>query len=132
MTSDPLDNTPSGDSEDTEWVVIGFASDKLTADYIIESLRSYNIPSTLNSKSGYLGDIGMTNVSSLFGAGPGAYEVLVVADRVEEAMGIAEMVAGENWEPIVDGDFAAPIDFDDINIENDSGDDVDIENDDIP
>lgn len=99
--ADGLDNS-ADDAND--WVAIGFASDKLTADYIIETLRSYDIPSAVNSKSGYLGDIGMTNVSSLFDSGTGAYEILVVADRVDEALEIARMIAGESWEPLIDDD----------------------------
>ncbi|MBN4076143.1 hypothetical protein JYT16_00335 [Gemmatimonas aurantiaca] len=110
LMTDERNKAQNSQDSQSEWVAIGFASDKITADYIIVSLRSYDIPSALNSKSGFLGDIGMTGVSSLFSSGVGAYEILVVAEKVNEALEIARMVAGENWSPIVDDGNKTPLD----------------------
>lgn len=87
----------SGDHE--EWIVLGQAPDRMTADFIIETLRSYDIPAVVDSKSGFLGDTGLTALSSVFSSPTGAYAVMVPVSKAEEALGIAEMVGGERWEP---------------------------------
>ncbi len=94
VESDSSDDIP----KDATWVVIGFVSDRVTADFVIESLRSYEIPAVLNSKSGFFGTIGMTSLEMPFSGGSGAYEILTVTEKVEEASDIAGMVAGDKWE----------------------------------
>lgn len=91
------DQNESGDHE--EWIVLGQAPDRMTADFIIETLRSYDIPAVVDSKSGFLGDTGLTALSSVFSSPTGAYAVMVPVSKAEEALGIAEMVGGERWEP---------------------------------
>lgn len=84
--------------EITDWIVLGRANDRLTADYIVETLRSYDIPAALNSRAGFLGDAGLTGLSSIFGNTVAAYEILTSAKKREEALDIASMAAGDNWE----------------------------------
>ena len=86
---------------DATWIVVGNVADRVTADFVIESLRSYEIPAVLNSKSGFFGTIGMTSLESPFSGSSGAYEILTVSEKVKEACDIASMVAGDKWEPAV-------------------------------
>ena len=102
MTAEEWQEPESDDSPDESgsWIVIGYVPDKITADFVMDSLKSYDIPAALNSKSGFFGAIGMTSVESpFFGAG-GAYEILTLDDHVEEASDIATMIAGDKWEPV--------------------------------
>ena len=80
---DDDDDTDEEDLED--WVTIGYATDKVTADYIIDSLQAYDIPATIINKSGFLGDIGIPLAASPFGGGTGAYEIMTPAESIEEA-----------------------------------------------
>jgi hypothetical protein len=102
--SDSKDSWSDSDSYDENvgdatWVVIGFVSDRVMADFVINSLRSYEIPAVLNSKSGFFGTVGMTSVELPFSGGTGAYEILTIAEKAEEACDIAGMVGGDKWEP---------------------------------
>ncbi len=94
-------NDSDANHQDLEWIVIGYVGDKLTADFVMESLESYEIPAVLNSKSGFLGAIGLSSIESPFSGNVAAYEILTIAEKVEEACDIAGMVAGDKWEPAV-------------------------------
>ncbi len=86
-------------SDHKEWIVLGQAPDRMTANFIVETLRSYDIPAVVDSKSGFLGDTGLTALSSVFSSPTGAYAIMVPVTKTEEALDIAGMVGGERWEP---------------------------------
>ncbi|MFQ5606530.1 MAG: hypothetical protein ACE5GA_01180 [Candidatus Zixiibacteriota bacterium] len=99
-TPNPWDDAYDGaDIGDGSWITLGRALDRVTAGFVIETLQSYEIPAMMDSKSGYLGDVGLTAISSVFENPTGAYEIRVPAECAEEALGIAEMVGGGQWEP---------------------------------
>ncbi len=64
------------EDESSSWIVIGYVPDKITADFVMDSLKSYDIPAALNSKSGFFGAIGMTSVESPFPAPVGRMKSL--------------------------------------------------------
>lgn len=87
------------DQHQGAWTILGQAPDRMMANFIVETLRTYDIPAVVDSKSGFLGDTGLTALSSVFSNPTGAYAVMVPSAKAEEALPIAEMVGGEKWEP---------------------------------
>lgn len=85
----------SGD-EKNKWVFIGMIDDKISADYGKESLKSYDIPAVIFSKSGFFGDAGLP-LNPFYSMSQGQYEVSVPTECVEEATDILTMVLGESW-----------------------------------
>lgn len=80
-----------------EWVVLGEIDNKLAADFARETLKSYEIPAVILSRSGFFGDVGLT-LNPFYSAGQsGAFEVSVPAEFVEEAADILDMTVGEAW-----------------------------------
>ncbi len=93
------DRDPEVDHDHGAWAILGQAPDRMTADFIVETLRTYDIPAVVDSRSGFLGDTGLTALSSVFSNPTGAYSVMVPVEKTEEALEIAKMVGGEHWEP---------------------------------
>ena len=91
------DDDWSENKERDGWVIIGWAQDKITANFVVETLKSYDMTAVLESKSGFLGDVGLA-LNPAFEDIGGAYEIWVQYDNAEEAQGLAEMVAGDKWE----------------------------------
>ncbi len=79
------------------WIIIGWAADRTTANFVVETLKSYDITAVVESKSGFLGDVGLT-LSAGFEDSHGAYEIWTPEEGAEEAIGLAEMVGGDKWE----------------------------------
>ena len=88
-------NSDSSSKED--WVIVGRIMDKTSADYAIESLESYQIPAVVFSESGFFGQAGL-KLPSVTGKGLGQFQIKVPDSYIEEAVGILDMILGENWE----------------------------------
>ena len=81
----------------TEWVVLGVIEDKVSADYARETLKSYEIPSVVISKSGFFGEIGLT-LNPFYSTHSPLFEISVLSIHVEEAAAILDMAIGEKWQ----------------------------------
>jgi hypothetical protein len=79
------------------WVLLGFISDSISADYAREVLKSYEIPAVVISKSGFLGQAGLT-LPGFYKPGSQLFEVSAPEECVEEAIGILDMVLGDKWQ----------------------------------
>ncbi len=82
--------------EQREWVVLGTIDDKLSADFARETLRTYEIPAVVVSKSGYFGNIGLT-LTSFYSGKRESFEVSVPGNFREEAAEILDMILGGRW-----------------------------------
>ena len=82
---------------DSAWVLLGYISDSISADYAREVLKSYEIPAVVISKSGFLGQAGLT-LPGFYKAGSQLFEVSAPEDCVEEATGVLDMVLGDKWQ----------------------------------
>ena len=80
-----------------KWQCIGSIEDKISADYAEETLKSYDIPVVIISKSGFFGAAGL-QLNPFYGQSSGLFEVLVPGDFCEEAVGILQMILGDNWQ----------------------------------
>lgn len=87
------------DAEKSEstWVLLGFISDPISADYAREVLKSYDIPAVVISKSGFFGQAGLT-LPGFYSAGSQLFEVSTPEECVEEALGVLDMVLGDKWQ----------------------------------
>jgi len=85
------------DTEKYDWVMIAKISNKTSADYAHETLKSYDIPSVIFSESGFFGEVGL-NLPSVTGKGYGKFQVHVPVQFREEAEGVLDMILGEEWE----------------------------------
>jgi hypothetical protein len=84
-----------GDTE-AKWVFVGLIEDKMSADFAKETLKSYNIPAVIFSKSGFFGDAGLP-LNPFYSHSSGQYEVSVPIDFVEEANDILLITLGDKW-----------------------------------
>ena len=84
-------------TEKVEWIVMGMIEDKISADYARETMKTYDIPAVIISKSGFFGEIGLP-LSTFYKPGIGLFEVSVPKDFVEEAVDILNMILGEKWQ----------------------------------
>jgi hypothetical protein len=82
--------------DESGWVLLGFVRDKMSADYAKEVLTSYDIPAVVISKSGFFGQAGLT-LTGFYKGDSQLFEVSVPRDMVEEAVGIMDMVLGDQW-----------------------------------
>ncbi len=80
----------------TPWVLVGYIGDKMSADYAREVLISYEIPTVVISKSGFFGQAGLT-LQSFYKPEAQLFEVSVPSDCIEEAVGVLNMVLGDQW-----------------------------------
>jgi len=94
VCSHELERKPS--EPEIPWVLVGFIGDKVSADYAREVLISYEIPTVVISKSGFFGQAGLT-LPSFYKPESNLFEVSVPADCVEEAVGVLNMVLGDQW-----------------------------------
>lgn len=86
----------SVDDKTTDWVLVGYIGDNMSADYASEALKDYDVPVVVISKSGFFGKVGLT-LQSFYGSGAQLYEVMVPADYVEEAANLIDMILGDKW-----------------------------------
>ena len=87
------------DEENVEqpWVVIGTIADKISADFARETLKTYEIPAVIVSKSGYFGTVGLT-LTHFYSGGQALFEVSVPPSHLEEADELLRMTIGEKWQ----------------------------------
>ena len=85
------------DSEASQWVLLGTIEDKISADFAQETLRSYEIPVVVFSRSGFYGNIGLP-LHNVFASHLGTFEISVRADDVEEAVDLLDMTLGDRWQ----------------------------------
>ena len=80
----------------SEWILIGSIHDSISSDYAKETLKSYNIPAVIISKSGMFGTAGLP-LTNFHNAGKGLFDVSVPEDFAVEAIDILNMILGESW-----------------------------------
>ena len=85
------------DAASQRWVLLGTIEDKISADFAQETLRSYDIPVVVISRSGFYGNIGLP-LPEFFASHPGTFEISVRADDVEEAVDLLDMTLGDRWQ----------------------------------
>lgn len=83
------------------WVTIGSVDTRITADFVFETLKSYEIPAVVLSRSGYFGNFGLT-LQPFYSAGHGLFDISVPASHKEEAEDIFKMVTGKLEGPATD------------------------------
>jgi hypothetical protein len=88
-----------GDEEegDTRWVMLGIIQDKLSADFAKETLKSYEIPAIIISRSGFFGNVGLP-LNPFYSTRSPLFEISVLSVHVKEASGILDMTLGDKWE----------------------------------
>lgn len=85
----------TGDKEST-WVLIGSIEDKISADYAEETLKSYDIPVVIFSKSGFFGSAGL-HLNPLYSHSSALFDVSVPQECEEDAIEIITMILGDKW-----------------------------------
>jgi hypothetical protein len=85
------------ESEHESWVVIGYVSDQMTADYAKEILASCEIPVSVYSRSGFFGTAGLT-LPSFYKSGAAPFEISVPEEFIDEAGQILAETLGESWQ----------------------------------
>jgi hypothetical protein len=80
-----------------QWVLVGSVEGKISADFAQETLRSYEIPVVVISKSGFYGNVGL-HFPQFFSSNSGSFEISVRADDVEEAVDLLDMILGDRWQ----------------------------------
>lgn len=91
-------NGADAESANQGWILLGYVSDKMSADYAKEVLHSYEIPAVVISKSGFFGQAGLI-LPGFYKSGMALFEVSVPFDQVVEAVDIMNMVLGDKWQP---------------------------------
>jgi len=79
------------------WVRLGTIEDKMSADFAVEVLKSYEISAVVISKSGYFGQVGLT-LNPLYSKSSGQFEISVPVTDVEEAVDVLNMALGDRWQ----------------------------------
>lgn len=92
----PLDNLENEFLGDQDWIQIATLTSEQYAQMVQEGLRLQGIPIVVMSKTGHFGYTGQMGTSSFRPVG-GGYQVLVPANRVEEAHQAAEALIGDIW-----------------------------------
>lgn len=80
----------------SEWILIGSIHDSISSDYAKETLKSYNIPAVIFSKSGMFGTAGLPLIN-FHNSSNGLFDVSVPEEYVQEATDILDMILGESW-----------------------------------
>ncbi len=83
------------------WVVIGCVKDKTSADYAIETLKSYDVPGILFSESGFFGQAGL-NLPSPSGKNMGMFKIQVPSELAKDAVNVMNMILGDSWDNTLD------------------------------
>ena len=81
---------------DENWVRLGYIHDKISADFAKETLKSYDIPAVVFSKSGFFGNAGLP-LTNIFDSKPMAFEISVPEVCAQEAVDILNMTLGGQW-----------------------------------
>ena len=81
---------------DDKWVRLGYIEDKISADFAKETLKSYDIPAVVFSKSGFFGNVGLP-LPTFFSSKPMLFEISVPEVCAEEAVDLLNMTLGEQW-----------------------------------
>ena len=89
--------TDRTESDRSEWVLLGYIGDNISADYAREVLKSYEIPAVVISKSGFFGQAGLV-FHSFYKPGSYLFEVSVPVEYLEEAAGVIDMILGDKWQ----------------------------------
>jgi hypothetical protein len=82
--------------DDDNWIRLGYIQDKISADFAKETLKSYDIPAVVLSKSGFFGNAGLP-LPSIFASKPMLFEVSVPEICAQEAIDLLNMTLGEQW-----------------------------------
>ena len=94
-----LHRTEVGDDEtENTWVVVGCINDKISADFALETLRSFEIPAILISRAGFFGNAGLP-LHPFYDPKAAMFEISVPFDRCEEAIEILDMTVKGSWYP---------------------------------
>ncbi len=80
------------------WVVVGCINDKISADFALETLRSFDIPAILISRAGFFGSAGLL-LHPFYDPKAAMFEISVPFDRCEEAVEILDMTVKGSWYP---------------------------------
>ncbi|MFQ5498176.1 MAG: hypothetical protein ACE5FH_00750 [Candidatus Zixiibacteriota bacterium] len=80
------------------WVKIGTVNNHMSAEYARETLKEYDVPIVVISKSGFFGNVGLP-LSSFWKSEVGLFEVYTPAVYQTEAGELLEMVLGNSWKP---------------------------------
>jgi len=83
-------------TEDDNWIRLGYIRDRISADFAKETLKSYDIPAVVFSKSGFFGNAGLL-LPTFFASKPMLFEISVPEICVQEAIDILNMTLGEQW-----------------------------------
>lgn len=97
VSSCPVCGVDLDPEEKDAWMVLGEIDNKLAADFAEETLKSYNIPAVVISKSGFFGNLGLTLTPFHNSRQSGAFEVSVLESFAEEASEILTMAVGDAW-----------------------------------
>jgi hypothetical protein len=80
----------------TEWVCLGSVADKVSADFVRETLATYEIPAVLFSRDGFFGTLGLT-LNPFYGTKKSGFEISVPKEFAEDAVEVINMILGDNW-----------------------------------
>lgn len=83
-------------SDSANWELIGEIEDSLSADFARETLATYDIPAVIVSRSGFLGQVGLT-LTAFYSGKQALFDVQVPTEFVDEAVELLEMTLGEKW-----------------------------------
>lgn len=98
MNTEPhQDGFDEFDKNPGDWILLGKVNDPTTAEYAKETLKSYDIPVVLFSESGFFGQAGL-NLPSFYKKNLGQFRLHVLEADKEEAVGVLNMILGDNWE----------------------------------
>lgn len=93
----PVCGSAVNDSGSADWTTLGYIEDKISADYALETLRSYDIPSVVFSRSGFFGSVGLP-LNPFYNSGSALFEVIVPREYIEEASDILDMIIQGRWQ----------------------------------
>lgn len=96
LSTCPVCSSDLSTEEKSEWKSIGSIEDKISADYAEETLKSYEIPVVIISRSGFFGAAGL-NLNPFHTKTSGLFNVMVLKDDTEEAIEILRMILGDTF-----------------------------------
>ena len=90
---------PGGGDSAAEWVALARLTSPQYAEMVQEALEAKGIPAMVLSSTGHFGQIGQMGFASYPAVG-GAYTVMVVKDRRDDAEREAQTILGDLWEKV--------------------------------
>lgn len=81
------------------WTVLGYIEDKMSADFAVETLKTYGIPAVVISKSGFFGEVGLT-LNPFYSSKSAQFQISVPIDDVPEACDALDMTLGDKWQRV--------------------------------